>query len=164
MTTKIISGNFNIEIEGEFDETKTVGEGENAMSVAQARDESAVAYIGQRDVLSAVYKSLLKEGQKRNELPFSNETAQQIESKVETQFAPYGTFTASVSEHVPGETVSSRSQATAMWAQIQASPSKFVPAMLGLTDFNVTDEVGIEACHTFLAGFRKPVERKAKAA
>ncbi len=154
MITKIISGNFNVEIDGSVNPDKQ-----------SDIDSAGITNIAQRDGLSAVYGELLEKGEKRNTLAYSDNVAEQFAAELEKALAPYvNGVSVLVTEHVPGETVSSRSQATAMWAQIQASPSKFVPAMLGLTDFNVTDEVGIEACHTFLAGFRKPVERKAKAA
>jgi hypothetical protein len=157
MNTKIISGNFNVEIEGDFDASKTIGEGENAMPVGVARDQSAIAYISQRDGLSAVYKPLLKEGQKRNELAFSDEVATTFASKLEAALAPYGTFAVSVSEHVAGETAVSRKQATAMWEQAKANPA--LVAALGV-DANASDEVGIEACHKFLSGLRKPSGKK----
>lgn len=164
MNNKQISGNFAIEVEGDFDESKTVGEGENAVSVKEARDQSAIAYISQRDGLSAVYKKLLKAGEKRNTLGYSDEAAASFGSALEAALAPYGAFAVSVTEHVPGETAASRSQATAMWTQIKAEPAKFNAAMLGLESFNgVSDDDGIEACHAFLTGFRKPSVRKATA-
>lgn len=151
MITKILSGNFSVEIEGNFDESKTVGEGENAMSVSDARDQSAIAYIAQRDGLSAVYKKLLKAGEKRNTLGFAPEAADSFGKALETALAPYGDFAVQVSEHIPGETAVSRKQATAMWDKAKANPA--LVAALGI-DANSTDEVGIEACHTFLSGLR----------
>lgn len=104
MNTKIISGNFGIEIEGTIGNgTIDLSEERKGVPVADVIDEAGLTYIVQRDGLSSVYKDLLEKGAKRNTLDYSSETGAKFASALEKALAPYGDFVVSVEEHVPSE-------------------------------------------------------------
>jgi len=142
MKTEYFTGNFKLDIEGDFNDA--------------SRDSALTAglrYIVQRDVASKAYKELLGEdGEKRKDVEFSDENAANVEQAFADAMAKYGNFTVSVSQHVPGEAVAPRAMATAMWEQVKTNDA--LRANLGVAK-GATDEVGIEACHKFLSGLRK---------
>ncbi len=126
-------------------------------------NDAAIRWITQRDVASDVYKNIageknskgnlqLPDGFERSSVKFTPESAEKLRSAAESKLADYlDDVTVEVSEHIAGETVAPRAMATAMWSQLDDAQK----VALGI-DANASDEVGIEACHKFLAGFRKP--------
>jgi hypothetical protein len=148
MATKIeiTSGNFDLVIEGDVSKEKR----------AEMVDEGVRSFF-YREGLTNVYKTLLGEnkGGKRKEIEYSDANAAALREASETALSPIGTFqVTSITEHVPAESVSSRKQATELWAKIQSDPSSYNPAMLGLANFKVSEADGIEAAHKFLSGLR----------
>lgn len=158
MKTTFTTGNFELEIEGELNSEQ-----------AAAAQEAGLRYIVQRDVATEVYKQVAGEKNKndklqlpkdfeRSSIEYSPETAKQFETAAETALGKYGTFAVVVSEHVAGETAAPRAMATAMWEQVKSNDA--LRGNLGVAK-DASDEVGIEACHKFLAGLRKTPQKKA---
>jgi hypothetical protein len=107
-----ITGNFNLNIEGELSEEQR----------AKA-DEAAIRYIVQRDGATKTYlelcgvenekgnKSLPKDFE-RDSLEYSADSAEAMRVAMEKALAPYGNFKVSASEHVKGESQSPMKRAT----------------------------------------------------
>ena len=135
------TGNFDLVIDGTLNPEKN--------------DEAIIAgirYIVQRDGATVAYRNLFGDdaaNKKRKELEYSDENASAVKSAFETAMKSYGDFTISVTEHVAGETASSRKMATAMWERAKTDAQLL--RALGKPE---TDEAGIEACHTFLRSLR----------
>src|SRR6267143_4633087 len=87
MNTKIISGNFAASISGDLNESAEINVGsEESPEKANVGDvvrEAGITYIVQRDGLSSVYKSLLKKGEKRNTVEYSDGAAAQFKTSLE---------------------------------------------------------------------------------
>jgi hypothetical protein len=150
MEANITTGNFGIEVKGEFSNEQR----EKALG-------GALRWILQRDVLSDTYKTLggeknskgnlqLPEGFERSSIDYSPESAAKMQAATEAKLSEYGSFTVSVSQHIAGETAAPRAMATAMWAQLSDAQK----VALGIAA-DASEADGIEACHKFLAGFRK---------
>lgn len=143
---KFTTGNFDLNIDGDL----------KAEKQAEALT-AGIRYIVQRDGATKAYKALFGDEnggeQKRKDIEYNDENAEAIRKAFEDAMAEYGAFTVTVAEHEAAEKVSSRSQATAMWAQRTENPAMI--AALGLKP-DASDEEGIEACHEFLKTLRKP--------
>ena len=144
------TGNFSLEIEGELSPDQR-----------EKADAAAIRWITQRDVASEVYKQIsgvknskgnlqLPEGFERSSVEFSDEAGELLRTEAEKALGKYGAFTVKVSQHVAGETAAPRAMATAMWAQLTDDQK----GALGISA-DASEADGIEACHKFLAGFRK---------
>jgi hypothetical protein len=117
-----ITGNFELGIEGELNEA----------SLAKFV-QSGMIYVVQRDGASKTYKELLptekgEKAAKRNTLDYSDDNAAKMKTAMENALKSYGDFTVSVTEHIPGETVTPMVRAT-----------KFVDDLLA------KDEAGLRA-------------------
>lgn len=117
MKTEIISGNFAASIDGELNESATINTGseENPKqeSVGDVVREAGITYIVQRDGLSSVYKGLLKKGEKRNTVEYSEDAAGKFKASLEKALQPYGNFTVAMQQHVPTAEASPMVRATA---------------------------------------------------
>lgn len=153
MKVLFTTGNFDLTIEGELNDEQK----------AKAQ-EAGLRWITQRDVASDIYKQIagvknskgnlaLPEGFERTSVEYNAENAEMLRSAAESKLGEYGDFQVSVAEHVAGETTAPRAMATAMWeSKVRDNP--LFREQLGIAP-DATDDAGIEACHKFLAGFRK---------
>jgi hypothetical protein len=125
-------------------------------------NDAAIRWITQRDVASDVYKQLrgvknskgnlqLPEGFERSSVEFSADDAELLRVAAVEKLSKYlDGVEVTVSRHVAGETAAPRAMATAMWAQLSDAQK----VALGIAA-DASEADGIEACHKFLAGFRK---------
>jgi hypothetical protein len=152
MDTTFTTGNFELQISGEL----------NAEQVESAK-QAGLRWIVQRDVASDVYKQIagiknskgnlqLPDGFERSSVEYDADNAELLRAAAQEKLSKYGDFTVKVSQHVPGETAAPRAMATAMWEKIKGNDA--FTSQLGIPA-DASDEVGIEAAHKFLAGFRK---------
>lgn len=146
------TGNFSLVIQGELSPDQR-----------EKADAAAIRWITQRDVASEVYKQMagvknskgnlqLPEGFERDSIAYSDDNAELLKNETVKALGKYGSFTVEVSQHIAGESAAPRAMATQMWEKVKSNPALLTS--LGL-DASATDEVGIEACHTFLSGLRK---------
>lgn len=161
MKTTIVSGNFKVEVEGELNAEKQ-----------EAINEAGVTYIVQRDGLSKVYKDLIGDRKgddgkpaKRNTVEFDANAATKFGSALEAALAPYGTFVAEVSEHVPSEGGESPMvRATTFVDQLVGTPNEAgLRSILG-ADAGASREDLIKLAHEKRLGVSAPRKPKAEKA
>ena len=121
-----ITGNFKLDISGELNDEST-----------NKFVKSGLVYVVQRDVASKIYKTLLpvekgEKAPKRNTLDFSDENAEAFKSAAIEALKPYGDFTVSVSQHVPGETATPMVRATNFIEVNLAKDEKSLRAVMAL--------------------------------
>jgi len=115
LDSPFITGNFKLEVEGELKD-----------EFVSKFIQSGLVYVTQRDVATKAYKTLMpvekgEKAPKRSTLEYSDDHAAEFKAAFEAAFKPYGEFTCSVSQHVPGETVSPMVRATQFVDELLAS-------------------------------------------
>jgi hypothetical protein len=97
-------------------------------------------------------------GFQRNTIAYSPESAERLIETFRKALPPEAEVEFSTSEHEAGDREQSRAMATAMWAKVRDNDA--MRANLGVAE-DATDDEGVEACHAFLGGLRKPRTKKA---
>lgn len=171
MITKIISGNFSAEINGDLNESGqiNIGSEENPKqaSVGDVIREAGLTYIVQRDGLSSVYKELLKKGEKRNTVAFSQDAADKFKASLEKALAQYGTFNVAMTEHVPTAEASPMVRATSFVDSLMDGGDKETQlratlGVLGLANAADADRQAlIDFANSKGLGIQPPREKKA---
>lgn len=155
--TKFITGNFEVVVEGSFNDEQREKAETAALRWILQRDGASKAYVELAGEKNSKGNLALPKDFERDSIPYSEENASAMRAAFTKAMSPYGDFTVSeVTEHVAGEQVGSRKQATAMWEQAKTNPA--MVTALGIAA-DADDETGIEACHKFLGGLRSQKEK-----
>lgn len=107
MKVKFNTGNFTLNIEGEFNEEATKAALENGLRYAVQRDVASKVYVKLAGVENSKGNLALPKDFERDSIAFDADNAAAMELAASEELAKLGTFTVSVEENVGGEAAAS---------------------------------------------------------